>query len=81
MPQLVRDGHQVHVGFCASVPTIFCKYDYYNKLMIIRYDGGNNKRTYADVGLTDNNGLRNTVEILEAMYQVLFWLQQELNKC
>ena len=40
--------------------------------MGIRYDGANNKRTYADVGLTDNNGLRHTVEILEAMYQVLF---------
>ena len=40
--------------------------------MGIRYDGANNKRTYADVGLTDNNGLRHTVEIHEAMYQVLF---------
>ena len=52
--------------------------------MGISYDGGNNKRTYADVSLTDNNGLRDTVEILEAMYQVVFlsirlWLNLKYN--
>ena len=36
-----------------------------------RFDGGDNKRKYADVGLTDNNGLRHTVEVLEAIYQVI----------
>ena len=36
-----------------------------------RFDGGDNKRKYADVGLTDNNGLRHTVEVLEAVYQVI----------
>ena len=39
--------------------------------MGIRYNGAENKRSYPDVGLTDNNGLRHTVEILEAIYQVI----------
>ena len=37
----------------------------------IRYNGAENKRKYPDVGFTDNNGLRHTVEILEAIYQVI----------
>jgi len=35
-----------------------------------RFDDAPNQKKYADVGLTDNNGLRHTVEILEAMYQI-----------
>ena len=35
-----------------------------------KFDDAPGQKKYKDVGLTDNNGLRNTVEILEAMYQV-----------
>ena len=35
-----------------------------------RFEDAPNKNLYADVGDTDNNGLRHTVEVLEAIYTV-----------